>query len=152
MTNNNRNRIIQSETVDGGGRVKHFNVRPYTRTSVLFNLSFLPDHIDVQPHTLYKIARYRAKLHYKVHVLIEASKEQTACLAQFHGSGKLSKQSSANLPFIAKFGKYKVNFICKYSTLTVVLIPKRSAHSGRSSQAQRINLLVSIYLQICTSQ
>ena len=75
MTNNNRNRIIQSETVDGGGRVKHFNVRPYTRTSVLFNLSFLPDHIDVQPHTLYKIARYRTELHHKTHILVEAGKE-----------------------------------------------------------------------------
>ena len=75
MTTDNRSRIISGEMVDGGGRVKHFNVRPYTRTSVLLYLSFLPDHIDVQPHTLYKIARYRAKLHCKVHILIEASKE-----------------------------------------------------------------------------
>ena len=61
--------------VDVGGKVKHFNVRPYTRTSVLFNVSNLPDHIDIQLHTLYKITRYRAELHCKVYVLVEAGKE-----------------------------------------------------------------------------
>ena len=62
--------------VDGGGRVKHFNVRPYTRTSVLFiSSSFLPNHIDVQLHTLYKIARCRAEIHREAHILVEAAKE-----------------------------------------------------------------------------
>ena len=75
MTTNNRSRIISGEMVDGGGRVKHFNVRLYTRTSVLFISSFLPNHIDIQLHTLFKIDRYRAELHCKVHALVEASKE-----------------------------------------------------------------------------
>ena len=61
--------------MDGGGRVKHFNVRPYTRMSVLFNISNLLDDVDVQPHTLYKISRYRPELHRKVYVLVEAAKE-----------------------------------------------------------------------------
>ena len=75
MTTDNRSRIISGEMVDGGGRVKHFNVRLYTRTSVLFNISFLPNHIDVQLHTLYKIARYRAELHRKANILVKAAKE-----------------------------------------------------------------------------
>ena len=75
MTNNNLNRIIYDKTLDCGGRVKHFNVRPYTRMSVLFNFSNLPNHIDIQLHTLYKITRYRAELHRKVHVLVGAGKE-----------------------------------------------------------------------------
>ena len=75
MTTNNPNWIISGETVNGGGRVKHFNVGLYTRTSVLFNFSFLPNHIDVQLHTLYKIDRYRAELHCKVHILVVAAKE-----------------------------------------------------------------------------
>ena len=61
--------------MDRGGRLKHFDVRSYTRTSVLFNFSFLPNHIDVQLHTLYKIDRYRAELLRKVYVLVEAVKE-----------------------------------------------------------------------------
>ena len=61
--------------MDRGGRLKHFNVRPYTRTSVLFNFSFLPNHIDVKLHTLYKIDRYRAELHREVHILVETVKE-----------------------------------------------------------------------------
>ena len=75
MTNNNLNRIIYDKTLDCGGRVKHFNVRPYTRMSVLFNFSNLLDDVDVQPHTLYKISRYRAEFHRKVYVLVEAAKE-----------------------------------------------------------------------------
>ena len=75
MATNNCNRISQGETLNHGGRVKHFNIRPYTRTSVLFYLSFLPNHIDVQLHTLYKIDRYRAQLHCEVHILVEAAKE-----------------------------------------------------------------------------
>ena len=75
MTTNNCNRISQGETLNRGGRVKHFNVRLYTRTSVLFNLSFLLNHVDVLFHTLYKIARYHAELHRKVHALVEATKE-----------------------------------------------------------------------------
>ena len=35
----------------------------------------LLDHVDVQPHTLYKIDRYRVELHRKVHALVEAVKE-----------------------------------------------------------------------------
>ena len=58
--------------MDRGGRLKHFNVRPYTRTSVLFNFSFLPNHIDVQLHTSYRIDRYSAELHRKAHILAEA--------------------------------------------------------------------------------
>ena len=137
--------------VDGGGRVKHFNVRPYTRTSVLLIFSFLPNHIDVQLNTLYKIDRQRDELHREVHILVEAVKEQTVCLARFYVSGKLLKQSSANLPFVAKLGKYRVKLVCKYSTFTVVLITKTSSHRGGCSQAQRSNL-VSIHLRICTSQ
>ena len=44
-------------------------------TSVLFNFSNLLDYVDVQPHTLYKIDRYRVELHRKVHALVEAAKE-----------------------------------------------------------------------------
>ena len=44
-------------------------------TSDLFNFSNLLDHVDVQPHTLYKIDRYRAELLRKVYVLVEAVKE-----------------------------------------------------------------------------
>ena len=40
--------------------------------------------MDVQPHTLYKISRYRAELHRKVYVLVEAAKEYTACLTRFY--------------------------------------------------------------------
>ena len=152
MTTNNRNRISQGETLNGGGRVKHFNVRPYTRTSVLFIFSYPPNHIDVLFHTLYKIDRQRNGLHREADILVEAAEEQTSCLAPSYGSGKLLKQSSANLPFVAKFGKYRFKFICKYSTLIVVLITKTSSHRGGCSQAQRTNLLVSINLQICTSQ
>ena len=47
----------------------------YMCTSVLFNFSNLPNHINVQPHTLYKIDRYRVELHRKVHALVEASSE-----------------------------------------------------------------------------
>ena len=39
----------------------------------------------------------------------------------------------------------------KYSRLTIVLITKISTHSGRCSQAQRSNVLVSIDLSICIS-
>ena len=91
MTSNNPNRIIYSEVSNCRGRVKHFNVRPYTRTSVWFNFSNLPDHVDVQLHTLYKITRYRGELHRKVYVLVEAAKEYTVCLARFYGSRKLPK-------------------------------------------------------------
>ncbi|PAV23011.1 hypothetical protein PNOK_0007800 [Pyrrhoderma noxium] len=38
MTNNNLNRIIYDKTLDCGGRVKHFNVRPYTRTVPSFTV------------------------------------------------------------------------------------------------------------------
>ena len=146
MATSNRHRIIQVEMVDGRGRVKHSNVRPYTCTSVLFNFSFLPNHINVQLHTLYKITRYRGELHRKVYVLVEAGKEQTVYLAPFYGSWKLPEQSSANLLFVTKLGKYRVKFICKYSTFTVVLITKTSSHRGGCFQAQRSNLLVSIHL------
>ena len=44
-------------------------------TSVVFNFSNLLDDVDVQPHTLYKISRYRAEFHRKVYVLVEAAKE-----------------------------------------------------------------------------
>ena len=47
----------------------------YMCTSDLFNFSNLLDHVDVQPHNLYKIDRYRAKLHRKVHILVGATKE-----------------------------------------------------------------------------
>ena len=61
--------------MDRGGRLKRFNVRPYTRTSVSFIFSFLPNHIDVQLHTLYKVDRYRAELHREAHILVEAAKK-----------------------------------------------------------------------------
>ena len=41
----------------------------------LVQLSLLPNHIDVQLHTLYKITRNRAELHHKAHILVEAGKE-----------------------------------------------------------------------------
>ena len=44
-------------------------------TSVLFNFSNLLDHVDVQPHTLYKIDRYRAELHREAHIFVEAAKK-----------------------------------------------------------------------------
>ena len=79
-------------------------------TSVLFNFSNLLDHVDVQPHTLYKINRYRAELHRKVYVLVEAGKEYTACLTRFYRSGKLHKGGSLNdLPSTSRLLRNSVN-------------------------------------------
>ena len=121
-----------------GGRVKHFNVGPYRcvrlscstflifSTTSMFNLILFIKLLGTVPSFTVRC----------IHALKLLKNRLPACLAPFYVSGKLHNQSSANLPFIAKFGKYRVSFICKYSTLTVVLITKRSAHSGRSSRAQ----------------
>ena len=107
MTTNNRSRIISGEMVDGGGRVKHFNVRPYTRTSVLFIFSYPPNHIDVLFHTLYKITRNRAEFHYEVHTRVETAKK-IDCLPALHHSTFL-ESSIINLPPIFHLLRNSVN-------------------------------------------
>ena len=78
------------------GKSQAFQCQAIYTYVCLVQLSLLPNHIDVQLHTLYKITRNRAELHYEVHTRVETAKK-IDCLPALHHSTFL-ESSIINLP------------------------------------------------------